>query len=263
MSADPINALLFGYRIFHDADGIELPRRTRAQFVGLEATDDPVTGRTLITFSSGIMLAEATHLATGGKLAKRAIDGSCNFGPLTATTFEASGTAKADALEVTTGARTYRRLMPLNWRYTAGNWTEAETGEITNAASATTARIDPPLPNGATLTKAWIYVTGANPGRSAIPSGTDRLHFKLRYRAKSDGSLGTIGTSEIYDTSADVAAYTTRHAIEASGFTHLVDKVANRYTLIVKAETGSAYEAGLVVDAVEFQWTRAKLAEEL
>lgn len=108
------------------------------------------------------------------------------------------------------------------------------------------------VPHGATLTAVTAYVQGAA-GHGALPAGADKADLAV-YVIPATGAIGApLGV--VSDPETLIAVYEASHTIQVSGLSTVIDRTANRYTAIVKSETGANYVAGLRVFAVAATYT--------
>jgi hypothetical protein len=101
------------------------------------------------------------------------------------------------------------------------------------------------MPNGATLDKFTIYMTGAA-GHAAFPAGAPTMPTAtLGYTDITTSANNTNTVATATDTTTPAATFEAYHSFStSSGIGHVVDTTKRKYYIILSAETGANYIAG-------------------
>lgn len=143
-------------------------------------------------------------------------------------------------------SRSLTRVMAAMWTVkTAADWTLPDgSGLITTTNTNSTPIYKPlDLPNGCTMTSVSVWIKPAG-GHGALPASKPGLGL---FKVSAATGVSTLITS-MADAPASVPAYETRHTLDLSGLTEVIDKTAFQYFIQVFPEFGANAVAGAAFD---------------
>lgn len=136
-----------------------------------------------------------------------------------------------------------------------GTSTISLTGTVVQATTGGYALYGFDFPHGATINSATVYIDPAGGhtvfGNIGLPVITV---LSKNLTTNADTILGTTGT---VDPSGTIGAYEVLHTISKTGIGATVDRSINRYYVRITLETGTDFQAGLVVVGVRCNFTVA------